>query len=414
MRGTLSAAQVRRIFLNAQGLARKRASSSRRIGPGHFRDYLRRQGVLQLDSVNVLARAHYMPLYSRYGPYRHADLDEYLWSSRETFEHWGHEASVLPIELLPLLRFRMDDKHWLNTNVGSYLEKKSPGLVEKVEEAVRQHGPLTAADIAHLDNDSKRGSGGWWNNSDVKWALDMLFYVGRVAISGRPGFQRLYDSPERTWGEHAAKPGLSKDEARQQLFDIALAATGIGTPGDIGDHFRIKKTPSKALAESAVERGLGTWVEVEGWKERAVLATGAADPGRATGNALLSPFDPVCWYRDRLERMFACEYRIEIYTPAPKRKYGYYCLMFLLGDQIVARVDLKADRKADKGAGALLVQASWREESVAPGARRRGDDEVAFALAEELRLMAHWLGLAEVRVEPKGDLAPALRAVTGG
>ncbi len=411
----ISAAQARRIFLDAQGLARRRpgaAATGRRVGPGHFREYLQRQGVVQLDSVNVLARAHYLPVYSRYGPYDQAAFDAYLWSSGETFEHWGHEASVMPIELLPHLRFRMNDKHWLNTNVGSYLEKKSPGLVEKVEEAVRLHGPLTAADIAHLDNDSKRGSGGWWNNSDVKWALDMLFYVGRVAINGRPGFQRLYDSPERTWGEHASQPALSKEEARQRLFDIALAATGIGTPGDIGDHFRIKKTPSKELAESAVARGLGTWVEVEGWKEKAVLAAGATDPGRATGAALLSPFDPVCWYRDRLERMFACEYRIEIYTPAPKRKYGYYCLMFLQGDQITARVDLKADRKANKGAGVLVVKAAWREERVAPGARRRSADEVATALAEELATMARWLGLAEVRVEPKGDLAAALSAAT--
>ncbi len=407
MSDSLSAAQARRVFLNAQGLARRRPNS-RRVGPGRFRDYLQRQGVLQLDSVNVLARAHYLPLFSRYGPYDQSALDEYLWSSRETFEHWGHEASVMPIRLLPHLRHRMSEKHWLNTKLGAYLEDKAPGLVEKVEAAVREHGPLTAADIEHLDSSSKRGSGGWWNNSDVKWALDMLFYTGLVAIHGRPGFQRLYDAPERVWGEHAARPALARDEARQELFDLALAATGIGTPGDIGDHFRIKKTPAKALAESAVERGLGTWVEVEGWREPAVLATGAADPGRATGAALLSPFDPVCWYRDRLERMFACEYRIEIYTPAPKRKYGYYCLMFLLGDQIAARVDLKADRKANGKSGALLVLAAWREERVAPGAKRRRPEEIASALAVELELMARWLGLAEVRVEPKGDLAAAL------
>lgn len=403
MTESLSAAQARRIFLASQGLARRRPRG--RPGPGHFRDYLQRQGVLQLDSVNVLARAHYLPFYSRFGPYPTEDLDAYLWSSGETFEHWGHEASVMPIRLLPHLRHRMRANHWLNGKLQAHLEENAPGIAEAVESAVREKGPLTAADLAELEpNGAMRQRGGWWNNSDVKWTLDMLFYQGRVAISGRPGFQRRYDAPERVWGENADLQELPAAEARQELFDIALAATGIGTPGDIGDHFRIKKAAAKPLAESAVERGLGRWVEVEGWKERAVLAVNAGDPGSCTGAALLSPFDPVCWYRDRLERMFGVDYRIEIYTPAAKRRYGYYCLPFLQGDQITARVDLKADRKASQ----LQVQASWLEASPAPGARRRSPAAVAEQLAGELKLMARWLGLSEITVASAGDLAPRL------
>src|SRR5690606_34996751 len=173
-------------------------------------------------------------------------------------------------------------------------------------------------------------------------------------------------------------------EAQQRLFDVALASAGIGTVADLADHFRIKKTPAKRLAASSVERGLARWVRVQGWKEPALLAADARDPGRATGAALLSPFDPACRFRDRLERMFGMEYRIEIYTPAPKRRYGYYTLPFLLGDQMVARIDLKSDRKASS----LVAKASWLEEHPAPAAKKRSPDEVATALAAELRTSA--------------------------
>lgn len=400
---TLTPAEARRIFLHAQGLARRRAKG--RVSDAQFRAYLRRQGVLQLDSVNVFARAHTMPFFSRHGPYDVGALERYLWSSGEVFEHWGHEASVMPIDLLPHLRHRMDDLHsrW-GTYVHGTLERRKPGLVREVEAAVHEAGPLTAADVAHLEAGATRKRGGWWNLSDTKLALEYLFLTGRAAVAGRPNFQRLYDAPQRVWGDAHQDNGTARGEAHQQLFDTALRASGIGTVGDLADHFRIKKTPAKRLAAATVERGLARWVQVQGWSERALLATGADDPGRATGAALLSPFDPACWYRDRLLRMFGMHYRIEIYTPAPKRQYGYYTLPFLLGDQMVARVDLKADRKAS----ALVAQASWLEGSPAPGARRRSPDEVATALADELRLAASWHRLDDVVVRPVGTLAPAL------
>ena len=400
---TLTPAEARRIFLHAQGLARKRPN--RRVGDAQFRAYLQQQGVLQLDSVSVFARAHYMPLFSRFGPYDPDALDAYLWSSGETFEHWGHEASVMPLDLLPHLRHRMDEQgtRW-RRYVQDKLERSKPGIVKHVEAAVHEAGPLTAADLSHLEDGAPGRRGGWWNLSDTKLALEYLFLTGRAAVAGRPNFQRLYDAPHRVWGEAHEQPAPPVPEAQQRLFDVALASAGIGTVADLADHFRIKKTPAKRLAASSVERGLARWVRVQGWKEPALLAADARDPGRATGAALLSPFDPACRFRDRLERMFGMEYRIEIYTPARKRRYGYYTLPFLLGDQMVGRVDLKSDRKAS----ALVAKASWLEERPAPAAKQRNPDEVAAALAAELRTAAAWHGLDDVVVEPVGNLAPAL------
>ena len=248
----------------------------------------------------------------------------------------------------------------------------------------------------------------------MKNALEYAFITGAVAASRRGSFRRTYDLTERAWGLAPASSGswgLPRAEARQRLFDHALSACGIGTPRDLADHFRLVAPGTTTAgpegpewAASAVERGLARWVEVEGWSEPALLATGAEDPGRATAAALLSPFDPVCWFRPRLLRMFGVDYRIEIYTPAPERRFGYYCLLFLLGDQLEARVDLRAERKQ----GTLRACATWREPGRAPNGRRRSDGHVAGRLAEELRMMAAWLGLGEVSVDPKGDLAGAL------
>lgn len=403
----LSAAQARRIFLHAQGLARRRPH--RTVGTAHFREYLTRQGVLQLDSVNILARAHYMPLFSRYGPYPQDALDDYLWNSGETFEHWGHEASVMPRDLLPALHHRMAHPTAWKGRMRKALESERPGLLDEVRKAIKVDGPVTAATLDHLAP-AGRKQGSWWDHGHVKTALEYLFITGQAAVAGRPGFRRLYDTPARVWGHHPAEGALPTTTAHQVLFNHALTACGIGTPRDLADHFRLKPSIGPMLASAAVESGLARWVEVEGWAEPAVVAIVAPDPGRATGAALLSPFDPVCWYRPRLERMFAMDYRIEIYTPAAKRLYGYYTLPFLLGDQMVARVDLKADRKAR----VLRVLAAWREERPAPGARRRSEADVAQALAAELALMAPWLGLETVDVEPRGTLAGALAEAAGG
>ncbi len=398
----LSAPEARRIFLAAQGLARRRPAGS--VGERRFREYLARQGVLQLDSVNVFARAHYMPVFSRYGPYDPAALDRYLWRSGEAFEHWGHEASVMPRDLLPLLHHRMRSSGNWKEATRARLDRERPGLIEAVAAAVRESGPLTAADIAHLAPERAGRRGSWWDSGDVKNALEYLFITGRAAVQSRPHFQRRYDDPARVWGEGATHDAPHADDARQALFDHALAAVGVGTPKDVADHFRLPVARAAHYAESALERGLARWVAVDGWPTRALLATDAHDPGRATGVALLSPFDPVCWYRERLERMFGMRYRIEIYTPAAKREFGYYTLPFLLGDQMVGRLDLKADRKA----GALLVRSAWREERPPRGARRRSDAEVARAMASELALAARWLGLGAVVVAPRGTIADAL------
>ena len=444
MTRAFGASQARRIFLDAQGLATKRRP--RRPRDSAFAAYLAAQGVLQLDTVNVLARAHYMPFFSRLGLYDTDALDAYLWGAPDghgahTFEHWGHEASVMPRELLPAMRHRMAyDGNW-RAHTRARLDSERPGLIAQVLAFVNERGPVTSSGVEHLSpRETKRGT--WWDTSHVKDALELLFFTGEVASSRGKNFARTYDSTGRAWGltpvgatvAVGAPPpgdawGLTADAGRQQLFDRALAACGIGTPADLCDHFRLplrrgKNAPDaaggEAWAASAVERGLAEWVGVEGWREPALLATGdptaeapwhrpARDPGRATGAALLSPFDPVCWYRPRLERMFGMEYRIEIYTPAPKRVYGYYCLPFLLGDQMVGRVDLKADRKS----GVLRVESAWREERAAPGARRRTDQEIVEALAEQLDGMARWLGLDRIHVAGRGNLAAPLIGAVG-
>ncbi len=434
---TVSAAQTRRIFLNAQGLARKRPARAAR--ERDFAAYLSSQGVLQLDTVNVLARAHYLPLYSRFGAYDLQKAEAFLWGdarghSAHAFEHWGHEASVMPHDLLPAMHHRMVDGNSWQSRRRERLDRERPGLIDAARKLAEEHGPVVGADVSHLAPREHR-KGPWWDNDHAKDALEYLFITGKVAASRGRHFARTYDATQRAWGlppadavaDDGSHPwGLPAAEARQQLFDRALAACGIGTVADLCDHFRLPLRPGvrtpdaaggEAWATSAVERGLAEWVEVEGWRAPALMAMGepsadapwhraATDPGRATGATLLSPFDPVCWYRPRLERMFGMDYRIEIYTPAAKRVYGYYCLPFLLGDQMVGRVDLKADRKA----GVLRAQAVWREEHAVRGARRRTDEEIVEALAEELGGMARWLGLDRIEVGPGGNLAGHLGA----
>jgi uncharacterized protein YcaQ len=430
----LSAAEARRAFLAAQGLSSTRPK--RAVHNQDFAAYLAVQGVLQLDTVNVLARAHYLPIFSRHGAYDTQGMDDFLWGhptghSATCFEHWGHEASVMPRELLPAMHHRMrNDSSWKHRTRAD-LERERPGLLQQVREMVDADGPLVGADLEHLA--PRQGpKGQWWDAGHTKVALEYLFITGAVAASRGRHFARTYDACERAWGlppsDAASSWGLPTAVAQQELFDRGLSATGIGTVKDICDHFRLQFQPGpktagvgggKAWAASAVERGLAEWVSVDGWSEPALLAVGgpsavapwhrgAAVPSRATGAALLSPFDPVCWFRPRLERMFGMDYRIEIYTPASKRLYGYYTLPFLLGDQMVGRLDLKADRKAR----VLRVEAAWREETVARGARRRSDDDVAAAMAIELETMRGWLGLEGVTVAQRGNLAADLAAAT--
>lgn len=383
--------QARRIALAAQGFAAGRPQGS--VGVRHFRAVLGRVGLVQLDSVNVLARAHYLPFFSRLGPYRREALDRWAWGSGELFEYWGHEASLIPIDRHPLFRHRMAGGwHWPGIE---RLGREHPGFVEQVLDEVHRRGPLRVGDL----EDDHRPAGGWWEWGKAKLALEWLFLTGRLTVSHRTHFTRYYDLPERVHPAALEAPTPPDDAARAELLMLAAAHHGIGTAADLADYYRIRPATARPLLAALAAAGRLEEVEVEGWKGPVYRHPEARLPRRVEGAALLSPFDPLVWNRDRAERLFGFRYRIEIYVPEHKRTHGYYVLPFLLDGGLVARVDLKADR----GTGALVVRGAYLE---------AGHDRarVAGALATELATMAGWLGLGEVRVEPRGDLAGTLGA----
>jgi uncharacterized protein len=388
---TLSNAQARRIALAAQGFADPRPTG--RIDRRHLRRVLDRIGLLQIDSVNVLVRSQELPLFARLGPHPRTLIDDAV-RAGELFEYWVHEASLVPTAHHHLHRWRMREPiPWPGfrrtaERLGSY--------VDEVYQRVVEEGPLVAGDLSARVG--KKGS--WWDHDDGKSALELLFFLGRVTARRRPrDFARVYDLPERMLpAEVLARPALEEHEARKELLVLAAGHHGIGTLKDLADYHRLQPTRCKEPLAELVAEGRLLPATVEGWNRPAYLHPGARRPRRIDARALLSPFDPVVWNRERALRMFGFHYRIEIYTPAPKRQYGYYVLPFLLGEELVGRVDLKADRAGR----ALLVQHAWTE----PGADGRA---VAGELLEELRLMASWLGLDRVEVTGGGDLGPALR-----
>jgi uncharacterized protein YcaQ len=395
---SLSLRQARRIALSAQGFTDPAPAGAPDVR--HLRRVIRRVGLLQMDSVNVLMRAHYMPLYSRLGPYPVALLDRAAYRApRELFEYWGHEASLLPVALHPVLRWRMADGHaW---GAPSRLARDKPEVVKRVLQEVRERGPIAAAEI---DDTSARRVHWGWNWSEVKTALEYLFWAGEVTAAARnSAFARLYDLPERVLPAHVlAAPTPSQADAFRDLVRVAAAALGVAAEPDLRDYFRLPLAGARTAIAELVSAGELRPVRVEGWKAPAYLYEAARVPRRVPAAALLSPFDPLIWERNRVERLFQFSYRIEIYVPAAQRVHGYYVLPFLLGDRIVARVDLKADRKA----GVLRVPAAWVEP-----VRARTDPapgEVAEALAAELHRLAGWLGLAGVEAPVAGDLAGAL------
>jgi uncharacterized protein YcaQ len=395
---TLTSAAARRLAIVAQGLAVPRpvTTPDRR----HLRRVLKHTSLLQIDSVNVLARAHYLPGFSRLGPYPAALVDRLAYRDRELFEYWGHEASLLPIELHPLMRWRMKRAEQRFETWGrlARLAKEQPGYLEDVYAEVRDLGPVSAGQIA---KDQKRGTEEWgWNWTDAKTALEFLFWTGRITTSTRVNFERRYDIAERVIPADVLDlPTPSEADAHRELLLIAARAHGVATVGDLADYFRITVPQARPRIAELVEDGRLEQVTVRGWPQPAYLVAGTILPRRVTARALLVPFDPLVFERARTERIFGFRYRVEIYVPAPKRVHGYYVLPFLLGDALVARVDLKADRAA----GVLLVQAAWAE----PGA----PDETAEELAAELRAMAIWLGLDDVVVVPRGDLSARLAEV---
>ena len=390
----LSADQARRLALAAQGFADPRPAGE---PDGHgLRRVLGRVGLFQIDSVNVLQRAHYLPLFSRLGPYDTALLDRAAYfAPRRLFEYWGHEASLLPVALQPLLRWRMAraaDDAW-----GGMLrvQRDRPELVAQVLEEVRARGPVAASAV--LEHERPKRTGPWWDWSDVKRAFEWLFWSGQITSARRRGFERLYDLPERVLPRRImATPTPPEEEAQRGLVRSAARSLGVAAERDLRDYYRLPTGAAKARVAELVEAGELLPVEVEGWRTPAYLDPEARVPRRVDARALIGPFDSLVWERARTERLFGFRYRLEIYVPAPKRVHGYYVLPFLLGDRLVARVDLKADRQA----GALRVQAAHAEPD-APG-------ETAETLAEELWSMAGWLGLEHVVVVPRGDLAPAL------
>jgi uncharacterized protein YcaQ len=392
----LSAAQARRVALAAQGFADARPAGA--PDGWALRRVLDRVGLLQIDSVNVLARAHYLPLFSRLGPYDPALLDRAAHQApRRLFEYWGHEASLLPVALQPLLRWRMAraaDDAWGGMR---RIQHERPDLVAQVLDEVRDRGPVAASEV--LEHERPKRTGPWWDWSDVKRAFEWLFWSGQITSARRRGFERLYDLPERVLPRAViATPTPAVEEAQRGLLRVAARSLGVAAERDLRDYFRLSPGEAKPRLAELVEAGELWPVEVEGWRVPGYLHPGARVPRRVDARALVGPFDSLVWERARAERLFGFRYRIEIYVPAPQRVHGYYVLPFLLGDRLVARVDLKADRQAR----ALRVQAAHAEPD-APA-------ETVPALRAELEAMAGWLGLDGVSVAARGDLAPALMA----
>ncbi|WP_426244875.1 winged helix-turn-helix domain-containing protein [Nocardioides sp. LHG3406-4] len=405
MPDTLSLSQARKIALAAQGFADKpHATPTMRT----LMRTVERTGVLQVDSVNVLQRAHYMPLYSRMGSY---DVDLLRRASgaspRRLVEYWAHVQALMPVELWPLMRHRMESYRARRGKWWPVVDTR-PGLEHEVLAAVLDRGPVTARQLEDDFSTGPRTREHWgWNWSEARKVLDFLYMAGDVAISGRNSqFEVLYDVPERVIpAEILARPVPTQEEADLELLRRAARSHGVATARCLADYYRMRLQPgdglsgAKAAIDTLVETGELLPVRVEGWARPAYLHRDARLPRRVAARALLSPFDPVVWERERALALFDFFYRIEIYVPAAKRLHGYYVLPFLLGDRIVARVDLKADRAT----GRLLVKAAFAE-SHAP-------DTTAEELATELRRLAGWLGLGDIVVEPRGDLASALAAV---
>ena len=401
----LSRADARRLALASLGFGAKKPA---RAGAVHVRATAARLGAIQIDSVNVLARAHYVPTFSRYGPYPPSALDDLAHGAREMFEYWGHAACFLPIDLYPLMRWRMDNQ----VDAWSGLGRKRTRFMEEVYRELAERGPLAAGELSK----GGKSTGPWWGWSDGKEALELLFRQGRVAIAGRRNFERLYDVSERVLPRAVldAAP-VAEADAKKALLVRAARAMGVGTAKDIAQYFHIdswwdrlsvngrrKPRDTQRLFDELVEDGRLRRAQVEGWKPPAYLAPGASIPRSIDVRAIVSPFDPVMWERKWTKAVFDFDYQIEIYVPGPKRIHGYYVLPFIMGDRFAARADLKADRKTST----LIVHAAYVEPGLEAG-------DVASALAAELRTMAAWLSLDTFAVARKGNLAQLLKRALG-
>lgn len=392
-RSNLSLAEARRTAVAAHGFDKSRPDCMPH--KGHIRQVIRKLGVLQLDFVNVLVPAHYLVIYSRLGPYERSRLHELVYKGRDFIEHWAHEACIVPVENWPHLKYRREEfRPWSNSPIMKLKRRKQ--YLREVLDAVRSMGPLTSNELPKVAGPKRKP--GDWHRSVPRWALEYHFGYGNVSVAGRlANFQRLYDLPERIVDEPHFSTKVQRNDAQRSLLEIAARAQGVATVRDLADYFRMTPKDAEPRVRELVEEGVLRPVNVERWSEPGYLHRAARIPRKISACSLLSPFDPVVWYRPRAERLFDFHYRIEIYVPASKRKWGYYVLPFLLDDRIVARVDLKADRKA----GILLVLATHSEEGIQ-------SSRVAEALAGELRTLANWLRLERIKVSSKGGFAREL------
>jgi uncharacterized protein YcaQ len=366
---------------------------------------LSRVQLFQLDSVNVAVRAHYMPLFSRLGSYAPELVDAAAWSHtprrpRLLVEYWAHEASLVPVADWPLLHSGAKKPGWWR-NYG-HIAEREPQLVEDLLAAVKELGPVGAGALERaLGGEGPRSKGPWWDRSEVKRLCEWLFGAGVLTTGTRKSFERLYDLTERVLPPEVLSRKVDAAEGARELVTRAAVAMGVATEPDLRDYYRLQPGHSRRAVAELVDAGVLEPVQVTGWNAPAYRHVEARAPRKITGRALLCPFDPLIWERARTERIFGFRYRIEIYVPERERVHGYYVFPFLLDGELVARVDLKADRAA----GALRVQSAFAESA--------DHSRVAVELAAELRHMADWLELDDVVVTQRGDLAPALGAATG-
>ncbi|MBO0863903.1 MAG: YcaQ family DNA glycosylase [Mycobacterium sp.] len=401
--GSLTTAQARRIAVAAQGFSEPRPGG--KITRAHLRRLISRIQVLQLDSVSAAVRAHYAPVFSRLGPYDRDVLDRAAWahsarSPRLLVEYWAHEAALMAVDDWPLMRWRM--RQYRHGRWGTHIVKANPRLADDIVAAVAQLGPCTAGQIeAHLAAEPRDDAGAarkqWWKRSDTKWVAEALFAAGVLTTATRIGFSRHYDLTANVLPPDVLAREVDDDEAIRQLTLRSATALGVGTEADIRDYFRLAAGQAKPAIAKLVADGELEEVEVDGWSAAAYMVAAQSIPRRDRGTALLCPFDPLIFFRPRVQRLFEFHYRIEIYTPAAQRRYGYYVWPFLLDGELVGRVDLKADRARD----ALHVVGAFVEPDRSPS-------RVAAALADELATMASWLGLGGVTVGDRGDLAGEL------